>query len=96
MVSNLFHVVSCFEKIQKNEMGGACGADGEKRGVYRVWWGNLGERDHWGDPDVDGRIILGRIFRKWDVGYGLDWAGSGYRQVAGTCECNNKPSLPIK
>ena len=23
-----------------------------------LWWGNLRERDHWGDPDVDGRIIL--------------------------------------
>jgi len=22
------------------------------------WSGNLGERDQWGDPDVDGRIIL--------------------------------------
>ena len=22
------------------------------------WWGNVRERDHWGDPDVDGRIIL--------------------------------------
>jgi hypothetical protein len=35
------------------------------------WWGNLTERDHWGDPGVDGRIVLGWIFRKWDVGYGL-------------------------
>jgi len=26
----------------------------------------MGERDHWGDPDGDGRIILRRIFRKWD------------------------------
>jgi hypothetical protein len=29
------------------------------------WWGNLRERDQWGDPDVDGRIILRWIFRKW-------------------------------
>jgi len=21
------------------------------------WWGNLREKDHWGDPGVDGRII---------------------------------------
>jgi hypothetical protein len=20
---------------------------GEVRGVYKVWWGNLGDRDHW-------------------------------------------------
>jgi hypothetical protein len=32
------------------------------------WWGNLSERDRWGDPGVDGRIILGWIFMKWDVG----------------------------
>jgi hypothetical protein len=29
--------------------------------------GNLRERDHWGDPGVDGRIILISIFRKWNV-----------------------------
>jgi hypothetical protein len=22
------------------------------------WWVNLREREHWGDPGVDGRIIL--------------------------------------
>jgi hypothetical protein len=32
------------------------------------WWENLRERDHWGDPGVDGRIILRRIFRKLDRG----------------------------
>jgi hypothetical protein len=32
-------------------------------------------RDHWGDPDVDRRIILRWILRKWDVGIwtGLSW-----------------------
>ena len=34
------------------------------------WWGNLRERDHWGDPDADGRIILRWIFRKWEGGCG--------------------------
>jgi hypothetical protein len=28
------------------------------------WWGNVRERDHWGDPDVDGMIILRWILRK--------------------------------
>ena len=36
------------------------------------WWGNLRERDNWGYPDVDGRIILRRVFRKWGGGCG-DW-----------------------
>jgi hypothetical protein len=41
--------------------------------VYRgetytgFWLGNLRERDRLGDPDVDGRIILRWIFRKWGV-----------------------------
>jgi hypothetical protein len=39
------------------------------------WWVNPRARDHWGDPSVDGRIILRWIFRKWDVGVwtGLSW-----------------------
>jgi hypothetical protein len=37
------------------------------------WWENLRERDHVGDPDVDERIILRWIFRKWDVKV---WTGS--------------------
>jgi len=31
------------------------------------WWGNLRDRDHWGDPGVDGRIIFRWVFRKLDV-----------------------------
>jgi hypothetical protein len=29
-------------------------------------------KSHWGDPGVDGRIILRWIFRKWDMGV---WTG---------------------
>ena len=35
------------------------------------------ERDHWGDQDVDGRLILRWIFRKWEGVGGLDGVGSG-------------------
>ena len=35
------------------------------------------ERGHWGDPDVDGRIILRWIFRKLEGSWGLDGVGSG-------------------
>ena len=35
---------------------------------------NLRERDHWGDPDVDGRIILRWIFRKWEGVVGTGWS----------------------
>ena len=45
---------------------------GEKRGVYRILVKKPEGRDHWGDQDVDWRIILRWIFRKWVVG-GMDW-----------------------
>jgi len=41
------------------------------------WWGNFRKREHLQDPGVDGWTILRLIFRKWDVGYGMDRAGSG-------------------
>jgi len=38
------------------------------------WWGNLRKGDHWGDRGVDGRIILGWIFEKWNVGVWTGWS----------------------
>ena len=32
------------------------------------WWGKLREMEHLEDPDVDRRIMLRWIFRKWGVG----------------------------
>ena len=63
-------------KIGKNEMGRACGAYGEGE---RCAQGSGWERDHWGDPDVDGRIILRWIFRMCEgvVGTGRSWLRIG-------------------
>jgi hypothetical protein len=38
------------DKIEEAEMGGTCGAYGDRKGLTRFWWGNLRERDHLGDP----------------------------------------------
>jgi hypothetical protein len=44
---------------------------GERTAAYRVWWGNLKERDL-KDIGINGGIMLKRIF-KWDGGqHGLD------------------------
>ena len=60
-------------------MGGACGAYGrEERRIQGFLWGNLRERDHLGDPGVDGRIILRWIFRKWDVEV---WTGTSWLRI---------------
>jgi len=50
-------------------MRGACSVYERTGEAYTgFWWGNLNERDHLGDPGVDGRIILRWMFSKWDVG----------------------------
>jgi len=54
----------------------ACRGRGE--GYTGFWWGNLGERDHLGDPGIDGRIILKSMFRMWDVGA---WTGSSWPRI---------------
>jgi len=51
---------------------------GEERGCIGSWWGNRRKGDHWGDLGVDGRIILERISRKWDVGV---WTGLGWPRI---------------
>jgi hypothetical protein len=54
-------------------MGGACGQYGGEV-CTGFWLGSLRERDHWGDPDVDGRIILRWIFRKLEGIMGTRWS----------------------
>jgi hypothetical protein len=66
-----------------NEMGKACGAYGEERGVEGYWWGSLRERSHWGDQDIDGRIILRWIFRKVEGVMGTGWSWLSIGTVGG-------------
>ena len=65
------------DQIEKNEMGRTCSTYGRGEVYTGFWLGNLSERDHLEERGVDGKIILGWIFRKWDVGHGLDRSGSG-------------------
>jgi hypothetical protein len=61
------------DKIEKNEMGGACSVDGEGKGMYRVLMGK-----------PEGKRPLGRPRHRWDdirmdlheggCG-GMDWIG---------------------
>ena len=44
---------------------------GTEQAYTGFWWGNLREREHLGDPGVNGSIVL--RLRKWDVGV---WTGS--------------------
>jgi hypothetical protein len=48
---------------------------GRDRRVQGFGGETLRERDQWGDPGVDGRIILRQIFKKYDIGLGtgLSW-----------------------
>ena len=41
-------------------------------------WRKRRERDHWGDLGQDGRIILGRISGRWDVGI---WTELGWPRI---------------
>jgi len=59
-------------KYRRMRWAGHVALMGEERGCIGSWWGNRREGDHWVDLGVDGRIIIERISRRWDVGI---WTG---------------------
>ena len=67
---------------------------GEGRGVHRVLVGKPEGKDHWGDLDIGGRVILRWVFGKWEeVETGRSW----FRiRTEGTCEYGDETSGSIK
>jgi hypothetical protein len=66
-------------KSRRMRRAGHVARMGRREVCTGCWWGNVRKRGHWGDPDVDGRIILRWIFRKleWSVGTGWSWLRIG-------------------
>ena len=62
------------DKMEKRWAGNIA-RTGERRGVYRVL---VGKPEGKRQQSVDWRIILRRIFRKWDVGV---WTGSRWLRI---------------
>jgi len=65
-------------KLRRMRLAGHVECMGRGEVYTGFWWGNLRERDHLGDPGVDGRIILRWIFKKWDVWV---WTGSSWLRI---------------
>ena len=54
-------------------MGWACGTYGERRGVYGILMGKPEEKRPLGRTRRRWKDNIKMIFRKWDVGGGMDW-----------------------
>jgi len=52
---------------RRMEMDGECSTYGGEDIFIEDLVGNLRERDHSEDPDLDGRMLLKWVFKKWDV-----------------------------
>lgn len=65
---------------------------GKMRNACRILIGNVGVRDHLGDLDVDGRIILKIDFREVGCEVWTDSAVPGWGPLTGFCEYGYEPS----
>jgi len=75
-LNDLYSSPSIVQGIKSRRMrwAGHVARMGEERGCIGSCWENRREGDHWGDLGLDGRIILERISRRWDLGI---WIGLG-------------------
>jgi len=71
---NIFRVI----KSKRMRWAGHLARMGRGEAYTGFCWAILRERDHMGDPSIDGKIILKWIFRNWDVGVGT---GSSWLRI---------------
>jgi hypothetical protein len=67
-------------RVNKSRMrwAGRVARMGEIRGAYRILVGSREGRNHLEDSGVDGKILLKRIFKKWEWAWaGLIWLRIG-------------------
>jgi hypothetical protein len=80
-LNNLYYSPNIFRVIKSRRLRweGHAVDMGDRKAYARFRWGYLRERNHLGDPDVDGRIILRWIFRKRNEGVriGSSWLRIG-------------------
>ena len=60
------------------------------------WWGNLRERHHFEDLDIDARMTLNWFFKNWHGKSENGKTCSGWGWVVGSWEKGNEPSGSIK
>ena len=78
-------------------MGRSISMYGERIGAYRIWWGNLRERDHLEGLGICGRIIIKWVFKKQDVDVdvdGVDLSHSGQGKLATVVNAVMNISVP--
>jgi hypothetical protein len=61
-------------KSRRMRWAGHVARMGEERGVHRVLVGKPEGKSRWGDPDIDGRVILRWMFRKLEGVVGTGWS----------------------
>jgi hypothetical protein len=82
------------DKIERNETGRTCSVYGER--CIKGLVGKPEEGGHLGSPGLDGGIIFRCVFRKWDVGHGLNRSAPVQGQLLGFCEVGKEPPCSVK
>ena len=76
-------------------MGGACSTFGRQKKCVRGAVKRPERKREFGRPRLKWEDNIEINLKELGLGRGLIYSGSGYRQIAGICECGNEPSGSI-